>query len=83
MNAVPTFSYGYHMPLGSARPANGSTMARKQPVAPVDELPRVDNQCLKEKQMNNQTITAVLFIVALAFLGLYLLRRRKRKSGSK
>ncbi len=33
--------------------------------------------------MNNQTITAVLLIVALAFLGLYLLRRRQRKSTSK
>jgi LPXTG-motif cell wall-anchored protein len=33
--------------------------------------------------MNNQTITAVLLIVALALLGLYLLRRRKRKDAGK
>ncbi len=33
--------------------------------------------------MNTQTITAVLLIVALAFLGLYLLRRRQRKDSIK
>jgi LPXTG-motif cell wall-anchored protein len=34
----------------------------------------------KEDRMTNQTITAVLWIAALALLVLYLLRRRKRKS---
>jgi LPXTG-motif cell wall-anchored protein len=33
--------------------------------------------------MNTQTITAVLLFVALALLGLYLLRRRKRKDSIK
>jgi LPXTG-motif cell wall-anchored protein len=33
--------------------------------------------------MNTQTITAILFIVALALLGLYLLRRRARKDSNK
>ena len=70
-------------PMRSRDSGNGSTMARKQPVGSADEPPRVENQLLKEKRMSTQTITAVLFIVALAFLGLYLLRRRGRKDSSK
>jgi hypothetical protein len=62
---------------------NGSTIAAKQPVGSKDELSRVENQLLKEKRMSTHTITTVLLIVALAFLGLYLLRRRGRKDSSK
>ena len=58
-------------------------MARNQPVGSADELPQVENQLWKEKRMNTQTITAVLLFVALALLGLYLLRRRGRKDSSK
>jgi len=68
---------------GSRDSLNGSTIAAKQPVGSADEPPRVENRLLKEKRMNNQTITAVLLIVALALLGLYLLRRRQRKDSIK
>ena len=37
----------------------------------------------KENLMDNQTLSAILFIAALAILGLYLLRRRGRKDASK
>jgi LPXTG-motif cell wall-anchored protein len=83
MNAVPTFSYGYHMPLGSARLANGSTICRSLLVGPTEVPPQVKDRLVKENRMNNQTVAAVLFIVALALLGLYLLRRRQRKDSSK
>jgi hypothetical protein len=63
------------MPLGAARLANSSTIPRSQLVGSTDEPPRVESQLFKENRMNNQTIAAVLFIVALALLGLYLLRR--------
>jgi len=33
----------------------------------------------KEESVDNQTLSAILFIVALGFLSLYLLRRRARK----
>jgi LPXTG-motif cell wall-anchored protein len=33
--------------------------------------------------MDSHTLTAILLIVALALLGLYLLRRQKRKSAGK
>jgi len=38
---------------------------------------------LKENLMDNQTLSAILFIAALGILGLYLLRRRGRKDADK
>ena len=38
---------------------------------------------LKENLMDNQTLSAIVFIVALGLLGLYLLRRRSRKNTGK
>ena len=37
----------------------------------------------KEELMDKQTLSAILFIVALAILALYLLRRRRRKDKTK